>query len=952
MTHGRRRREASPARADTRSMARTGGQALGVETAQSPPSALTRFRDLNARRMARLLQALPQRQRDFVQVLPLLFHARLTALPGEEGGPCPRGILHYNPDSLALAVAQRLAGTRELGAVAAPGRDLLGVYCIGSTATVAQSARSDLDIWLCHRAGLAQAALQALQAKAGRISRWAARLGLETHFFLLSPEHFRAGRACPLSEESSGSSQHYLLLDEFYRSALVLAGAYPAWFHHGPEEAPPEAPRSEVDFGQLLRIPEEEFFGASVWQLCKGLRSPHKSLLKLLLMEAYAAEFPNFEPLSLQFKRAVCAGETRLERLDPYLLLYARVEAYLRECGDSERLALARECFYLKLDEALSRPARAGAPAWRRRILQELTRGWGWTPAYTAVLDAGHGRDLRASCERGRALVSALTASYRRISGLARQKAAHSRITQQDLNTLGHRLYAAFERRPGKLERLNTGPAEAPRQAAVTLMPLRPGGQGAGWLLFEGGVGPERMGELSPLRRAAHPVQLLAWCHFNGLLGPDSTLEFPLPGSAFTPVEAHQVLSALQQVFPVGERAEADARALQRPASPRRCLLLVNCGVAPRAGPLLTSGREDPLSYGGQRELLVRQLDLVLETSWGELYSFHYADGEALTACLREWLGRLPPETGPPPLPVVRCTNPVYGPAIERRLLEVFAQAAGSLAAPADPRAGQVATRHYVLALGGGYGLLSRDGAQPPASAALADRGALLRRLGRPRQGVEALHLDPGSAGLEVLRALYADAEPGRVEVYAQAHSHRHGGGELYVVDELGALFHQRVDSADWQACLVHLDRFLIAVAGRHGGPRRPHRFHTLQPDGRGGWRTVYTGEHVTDPSAGFCALRVAADSRPGGGVALTLVCEGRAYSSVRLGGRLFAAVAADILARRHSGLRYPVYITELRLSAALNAGRAPAQSCLLLQFKRRIESRLSDALRALPDPA
>lgn len=77
----------------------------------------------------------------------------------------------------------------------------------------------------------------------------------------------------------------------------------------------------------------------------KSLTSPHKSLLKLLLMESYASEFPHPQWLCLALKQAVYRGDFSVESLDPYLLMYSKVDAYLQQGGSKQRLDLIRECF-------------------------------------------------------------------------------------------------------------------------------------------------------------------------------------------------------------------------------------------------------------------------------------------------------------------------------------------------------------------------------------------------------------------------------------------------------------------------------------------------------------------------------------------------------------------------------------------------------------------------------
>ena len=263
--------------------------------------------------------------------------------------------------------------------------------------SIAQCPESDLDVWVCHEPGIEARRLAELNAKARVIEQWAQGLGLEVHFFLIDPERFRAGLHARLSAECSGNAQHYLLLDEFYRSSVVLAGLCPMWWRVPPAEehryaecvaglqaVPPEMPG--VDLGGLGEVPREEFAGAALWQLGKVIDAPYKSVLKLLLLEAYAGEYPRPDLLAMRYKASIYGGTADAEALDPYWLLYRRVEEYLERQADAPRLALARRCLYFKAQEAQRHLPSHVARAWRGRFIAGLRRQWGWSGEDTARL--------------------------------------------------------------------------------------------------------------------------------------------------------------------------------------------------------------------------------------------------------------------------------------------------------------------------------------------------------------------------------------------------------------------------------------------------------------------------------------------------------------------------------------------------------------------------------------
>ena len=344
-----------------------------------------RFLKVNRLRLARTQEFLNTEQAHFLELIPLLFHINHPDLPGFTSELCPKGVSGYSPGFSALKACKVLFPAVKLERRASHQFDLFSLFCMGSSGTIAYTSKSDFDIWLVHSPGLSRAQVEQLQEKARCIENWALGLRLEVHFFVLDPETFREGKHDSLSSESSGTAQHYLLLDEFYRSGLLLAGRYPVWWLVPPQEeyhyeeyvsmllSKRFVDESEViDFGGLGKIPADEFFGAAVWQIYKGISSPFKSVLKLLLMEVYASEYPHIELLGHLYKYAVFSGASELSEIDPYLIMYRKIETYLVGIEDHERLDLFRKCFYFKINIRLSQKLKAVNVDWRREQMQDM----------------------------------------------------------------------------------------------------------------------------------------------------------------------------------------------------------------------------------------------------------------------------------------------------------------------------------------------------------------------------------------------------------------------------------------------------------------------------------------------------------------------------------------------------------------------------------------------------
>ena len=382
---------------------------------------------VNQGRIARAMESLAPRQQRFLRLLALFFHVNHPSLPGYVSDCTPAGVSGYEPDAAVISTAKRLA--REFTYASNPERrqPIHSVFLMGSLGTLAQTDQSDMDVWVCHGPQLTEAERKALKRKCQRLEMWAASQGFEAHCFLIDTQRFAQGEhEVQLCTENGGTTQHHLLLDEFYRTAIWLAGRTPLWwyvpaceefryaeFTRATRDQPLMDSDEVVDLGHLARIPSNEFLGAGLWQLFKGIESPHKSVLKLLLIEVYASEHPHVNCLSLDFKRAVHANPLNLDELDPYVGVYRRIERYLIGVGDLQRLERVRRSLYLQVNRKLTGPTVHVGRQWQRQLLERLTVEWGWDQCTRAALDNRSHWDAEQVSHERLAVARELSVSYR-----------------------------------------------------------------------------------------------------------------------------------------------------------------------------------------------------------------------------------------------------------------------------------------------------------------------------------------------------------------------------------------------------------------------------------------------------------------------------------------------------------------------------------------------------------
>lgn len=928
----------------------------------------SRFLRINQGRLDRALQSLSLRQQLVLRLLPLLLHVNHPLLPGYVSATTPAGLSGFEPDDSSLAEIQRLARSFNYkprrGQGAAP---LHGLFLMGSLGTLAQAEQSDMDLWLCHAANLSAQALQELNRKCRLLEEWATTQGVEAHIFLIDPQRFIQGeRAAKLSSDDCGTTQHYLLLDEFYRTAIWLAGRTPIWWLVPVyEESRYEEycrtllskrfVREEdvLDLGHLAHIPPQEFLGAGLWQLYKGIESPYKSALKLLLTEVYASEYPQVECLALRFKQAVYQGRLDLDELDPYIMVYRRLEDYLGARVDHERLELVRRCLYLKVNKKISRPpARGRQKSWQRVLLERLTSDWGWPQRQLATLDSRSQWKVRQVSAERRVMVNELNYSYRFLGQFSRNAGIGSSPNNRDLAILGRRLYAAFERRAGKVEFINPGIAPDLAEDTLTLVQQTSAEnpEETHWALFSGSLGAQDWPDFAPIRRSRELIELLAWCHRNGVIDASTRLSLHPGSSDLNEFELTNLIASLQQCFPL-PLPPVDDTALLRASQPTRILLLVNVGVDPlkqhnQMNLHMTTGRTDALGYSGMRENLVLTLDQVSLNSWSELLVTRHDGEDALLNCLSELLNRLPPGNAPVDIRV-RCFCRNRAKAIAERVEKLLRDLLNCYASGVPSR--------YVLQIRQHYHVLHLKPGQV-RHVALGDLQALLDHLGTEQKAYSPLQLDHLALHDTDLALILPMARPQAIQVFYRLNEAQ-DEAELTVLDECNALWRRRVPFRDEQSLLTPLQRFLQSLLYRRNAQlpldgtatvTAPEvLYHQILPDAPLRPRSI---EPRPTPQANagqpFYEVQAIIEAGEGRQRQVTLYCNHREFSELEHGQALYARVARHILAHRRDSERYPCYITDLDLSAL--PGERPPSTVRYLRYKTSLEDALNQALRTL----
>lgn len=646
---------------------------------------------INQLRVDRALAAMKPAFQRVYSLLPTLLHHHHPLMPGYLNGNVPHGICLYTPDETQQDYLNDLEDKwgSPFDKPASGELPITGVYSMGSTSSIGQSCSSDLDIWVCHQSWLDNEERTRLQQKCSLLEKWAASMGVEVSFFLIDENRFRHNESGSLGGEDCGSTQHILLLDEFYRTAVRLAGKRILWnMVPGEEEAHYDeyvlslyaqgalTPNEWLDLGGLSSLSAEEYFGASLWQLYKSIDSPYKAVLKTLLLEAYSWEYPNTQLLATDIKHRLHQGEIVSFGLDAYCMMLERVTRYLTDINDTTRLDLARRCFYLKVCEKLS--LAKACVGWRREILSQLVSEWGWSEERLAMLDNRANWKIERVREAHNELLDAMMQSYRNLIRFARRNNLSVSASPQDIGVLTRKLYAAFEALPGKVTLVNQQISPDLSENDLTFIHVPVGrANRTGWYLYNQAPAMDSIVSHQPLEYNRYLNKLVAWAYFNGLLTPQTRLHIK-SGNLCDTAKLQELVADVSHHFPLRLPAPTP-KALYSPCEIRHLAIIVNLENDPTAAfrnqvVHFDFRKLDVFSFGQQQQCLVGSIDLLYRNSWNEVRTLHFSGEQSVLEALKTILGKMHQDAAPPESVEVFCYSQHLRGLIRTRIQQLVSE--------------------------------------------------------------------------------------------------------------------------------------------------------------------------------------------------------------------------------------------------------------------------------------
>lgn len=505
------------------------------------------------------------KQADLFEVVPVLIHGNINFSgfnADDENAPC--GISGYLPSKEAGLTAAKYLNKDELIFRKNDSSYVEALFTIGSTGSIAQSSDSDIDYWVCIRDNTHDILKRNFQHKLSLLEKWAFDMfQTEIHFFIVDVNKANQDEFGDSSLESSGSAQGRILKEEFYRTMIHVAGKLPFWC-----TLPASVTRNYyerlhclvckvparcryIDLGDIYDIPAGEYFGASIWQMFKLLKSPFKSVIKMALLDNFIHETGKENLLCNRIKDEwINSGfQFNLDKTDSYYVLLNSLVNYYKLCDDPEAVRLVQLCFFLKAGISKKSDLENTLFGFRKDFINHCMKKWNWNEKQ--MFDAGRFKDW----EYGR--VTRLSSTIEKYMIKIYKKVNHvfdagdekkALITPEDRTALGRKMFVQFSKQPGKIEKNLLISSSDKYFQRLSLNYVKKTGQKSFWELVQK---PPKfsMEKEETLKRARTIEEIGAWFVHNGFYSENTIINLVPNPTAVTVDEINALFKHLHTFF-------------------------------------------------------------------------------------------------------------------------------------------------------------------------------------------------------------------------------------------------------------------------------------------------------------------------------------------------------------------------------------------------------------------
>lgn len=589
-----------------------------------------RFVAYNESRMARLLELMPIKKRAVFRTLPFLLQINHKDFPGYISHKmAPGGIFGWSMNNACLESLKKIFPQADLGedmdSFMPTNASIKSLLLMGSVGSVAQSPKSDFDFWVCiQKDKLNSMQYSLLEKKLLTIEEWAdEKYELELHFFVTDIAMVKNNDFGSADKESAGTSQAKILKEEFYRTSVLVMGKIPFWWITPPtataskyEELKQFVTKSQeiqsslfIDLGNLSEISNEEFFGAAIWQICKAMDSPYKSVLKMALLQVFLDPKKKNQLLCNIIKRRVQEGhldpQKDIRQLDPYAVMFDTILEYYSEI-DKDILDLFATCLYikstLKIDQDFRKKERLN---FKESLILDYINEWKWPQEKISDLNNYKEWNFQKVCVLGQEVHKFLIKAYQKLSEHLKSDQNNQLISKEDITIIGRKLDSFYSQKPLKVPYLKRAFETGLLQESVTISADFNKPKQQTWTLLRGQLsrGDIQHKDIRShvLKQSDNIVESLIWAIHNRMIDHNTSVYLLPNPSPITMTDIQDLINSIFSCFPTLKLSEISNQDLLGPQYHVKTLFILNFG----------SNRTIPH---------IATFTLTFKTNWGELY--------------------------------------------------------------------------------------------------------------------------------------------------------------------------------------------------------------------------------------------------------------------------------------------------------------------------------------------
>ncbi|MBL4794915.1 MAG: class I adenylate cyclase [Pseudomonadales bacterium] len=533
------------------------------------------------------------------------------------------------------------------------------------------------------------------------------------------------------------------------------------------------------------------------------------------------------------------------------------------------------------------------------------------------------------------------------------------------MNVLGRKLYAAFERKSGKIEKINPKIAPDISEDYLSLFYFPASvdeNTNATWVIYPGKHKDQQPANKEPIKRSRSAIEVLAWCFFNKILDKSTHIVLNTRGSDLDTAELKKIILCFVQLYPK-RHVTADQSAFSSTAVDEKITLFINVGVDPmksmsQKGVHRISANNDALRYSGLQTNLALSVDQVSTTSWKEVVASRFDGDSAIVDCIGAMLRNTPPGKGRiTPKVEIFCFCANRAGAIAQRVRELFTSIIECFYSHPDGK-----NNRYIVEIGNTFYIIQFDLKQARIKH-VKNYGNLVHQLASPQNHYSRIILDNRALEGSTLSVVSQNDIRNVIQVFFMPRNKTaiNSLADVYVLDEKGSLFSYTTTFNDEKTFIPPMLHFIQSALNRQKnatlmddmGERQcdqvmfyeiipAKKDHPIHAENKGVLRQVNTES--------FYSMQAIIEQTENGEMLYTIYCDDKEFSQLEHGHNLFNIAAAYIISMRPSRSRYPIYITDLDLSRSHKEDEEPKniQISQYMAQKQVIETRLNEALSRL----